>query len=461
VRDTSLPPSHADGAGSDLPADLITAARPGGAAGESAADTIAATPRRGGALTGWPTAAWLLVWLLSLAAYVMAGRDAMLFYLLWIGFAVLWGFRISGLKPTLSVLAAMIATAVGAVGIDAAWLAAVLLMSAVFLVMVWQVHRRQSADAERARVSEENARLLAAQRRFLQDASHQLRTPITIALGHAELLARDLSGRAEQRDIHVVVGELARLKSLSERLLLIASSEDREFLRLEPVGLDSFIMEALRRWLPAAQRRWRLGHLDPVTVGADRERLGLAVDALLENAVQHTGTGDEIRLSVLRDDVTAACCLVIEDTGEGIAAAELESIFDRFRTGSSGGSRGAVPGGRPPEAPRSAVSGGRPPEAPRGAVSGGRPPEAPRSAVSGAPPPEPRRRTGLGLALVRAVARGHGGEVRVHSTPGVGSRFEVVLPATVLPATAPHGVVASSISRPAPANGPRARANLR
>lgn len=489
VRDTSLPPSHADEWGADGrpaqadPADRTTegisssaaggiaVARPaaasqtdaGGAAddapgsritgvlgsaeedslpdagsGHSQADGLACASWRRWNRSGWPAAAWLLVWLLSLVAYVIAGRrDAMLFYAVWVCFAVMWGLRISGLKPTLWVLAAMIATAVAAVGLDAAWpdepagrLVAALLMTAVFIVMVWQVHRRQSADAERARVSEENARLLATQRRFLQDASHQLRTPITIALGHAELLARDLAGRVEQRDIHVVVGELARLKSLSETLLLIASSEDREFLRLEPVALDSFIMEALRRWLPAAQRRWRLGHLDLITVRADRERLGLAIDALLENAVQHTGTGDQIKLSVLRDDVAQAACVVIEDSGEGIAAADLESIFERFRTGSAPSSRSA-------EAPRSA------PEAPRSAASGGRPPEAPR-------------RTGLGLALVRAVARGHGGEVRVRSTPGAGSRFEFVLPAKELPEDVPSG-----IGEPAQASDPRSEAKLR
>jgi two-component system, OmpR family, sensor kinase len=368
------------------------------AAGGSLPAETSAAARRGGTVSG-PAAAWLLIWLLSLVAYVIVGwRDAMLFYLVWVGSAALWGFRISGVKPTLSVLAAMIATAVAAAGLDAAWptmpaerVVAALLMAGVFIAIVWHVHRRQSADAERARVSEENARLLASQRRFLQDASHQLRTPITIALGHAELLARELADGTQQRDIHVVVGELARLKRLSERLLLIASSEDREYLRVEPVELDSFILEVLRRWLPAAQRQWRLEHLDPVTMRADRERLGLAVDALLENAVQHTKTGDEIRLSVLRDG-PAAARLVVEDNGEGIPPGELESIFERFRTGSDGGSR----------------------------------------------------RTGLGLALVRAVARGHGGEVRVRSAPGTGSRFELVLPENVPPGDAPQ-----SISEPA------------
>jgi signal transduction histidine kinase len=277
---------------------------------------------------------WIALWLLGLACIVIYSRwQAVPFHLVWI---------------------------------------TLLLM--MFGLVMRHAHRRQAADTERARVSEENARLLASQRRFLQDASHQLKTPITIALGHAELLARGLTDAGQSRDAHIVVGELTRLKSLAERLLLIATSENSDFLRPEPVALDGFVMEVLRRWRPTAQRCWQLGRLDPVTVNADRERLGLAVDALLENAVQHTGSGDVIRLAVRR--VRDCARVIVEDSGSGIPQAELAHIFDRFRTGS----------GKP-------------------------------------------RGTGLGLALARAIAHGHGGEVLAHSTAGVGSKFEVVLPA--------------------------------
>jgi signal transduction histidine kinase len=261
------------------------------------------------------------------------------------------------------------------------WITLILIM---FGLVMRYAHRRQAADTERARASEQNARLLAAQRRFLQDASHQLRTPITIALGHAELLARELTDSEHARDIDVVAGELTRLKSLAERLLLIATSENPEFLHPEPVALDGFAVEVLRRWRRTAQRRWQLGRLDAATVSADRERLGLAVDALLENAVQHTGTDDVIRLSVRR--VKGFARVIVEDSGCGIPDSEIGFIFDRFRTGSSAGG-------------------------PRG--------------------------TGLGLALTRAIALGHGGEVLVRSTPGLGSTFEFVLPA---PATDPAGL---------------------
>jgi signal transduction histidine kinase len=256
------------------------------------------------------------------------------------------------------------------------------LMAAMFWLMVWHSQRRVAADAERALVSEENARLLATQRRFLQDASHQLRTPITIALGHSELLARELAGRQEGRDIEVVVGELARLRRLGERLLVIAGSEDPDFLRPEPVALDQFTMEVLRKWMPTAQRRWQFGRLDSAVVSADLERLGLAVDALLENAVRHTGDGDLIQLSVDAAGRAGEARIIIADSGTGIAPAELEHVFDRFRT---------------------------------------------------APPADGSRGTGLGLALVRAVAHAHGGDVRVRSTPGAGSEFEFALPAAAQP----------------------------
>ncbi len=335
--------------------------------------------------SGWLDLAWVLLWMLGLTGIMVFARwEAVPFHLIWVSFALLYGFRIRKAKPTFWVLTAMVATTFAAIGLDVvrgaqppAELTEVPLMAAMVWVMLWHAHRRQAADTERARVSEHNGRLLATQSRFLQDASHQLRTPITIALGHAELLARSLADREEERDIHVVVGELNRLRSLSERLLLIAASENPDFLRREPVALEQLTMEALRRWRPAAQRRWQLGHLDQATVYADRDRLRLALDALLENAVQHTSPDDVIRLSVVRDDHPGHASLVIEDSGSGIPPAELTHIFDRFTTGSS-------PGGH--------------------------------------------RGTGLGLALVHVVAHGHGGDVRVHSAPGDGSRFELVLP---------------------------------
>ncbi len=326
------------------------------------------------------------------AIFAFPGWATIPTHVIWICVTLVYGFRTWSPYPALWVIVVVMATTATDVGVDVAQGAEpteVPLMAALFLAMIWNVRHKLAAERESRLVGEENARLLAAHRRFLQDASHQLRTPITIALGHAELLARAPVGRQEGHDIQVVLGELNRLRRIAERLLVITAAEGPEFLRLEPVALDSFIMEILRRWRPTANRRWQVGRLDEAIVQADRERLSLAVDALLENAVRHTADDDVIKLSVVAPGSAGSPVrMIVADGGQGIPPELLRHIFDRFRSGDSGHPRG----------------------------------------------------TGLGLALVRAVARAHGGEVEVRSTPGHGSEFELLLPApsgppTLLPPT--------------------------
>ena len=327
---------------------------------------------------------WAALCLLNLAAIaVWPSEHTIPFHLVSIGFALLYGFRVLPAAPELWGLGIVIITTFTGLSLDLLHdahsveeIADTPLLAAMFVATVWHANRRITADRELRLIGEKNARLLSAQRRFLQDASHQLRTPITIALTYAELLARDLSGSEELRDIQVVIAEMTLLRRLSERLLVIAAAEDPDFLRTEPVMLDQFATDVIERWRPTAQRRWKLGRLDYATVLADVERLGLAVDALLENAVKHTSADDVIELSVI-SDVPGTVRLVVGDAGVGIGADELQHVFERFRTGSSA------------------------------------------SGIRG---------TGLGLALVRAVANAHGGSAAVRSTPGKGSEFEIVLP---------------------------------
>jgi signal transduction histidine kinase len=339
----------------------------------------------------WLDAGWAVFSAINVAAiFVFPIWATIPIHVVWICVTLVYGFRTWSPRPALWVIGVVMATTATDVVVDIARRAEpteVPLMAALFLAIVWHARRKLAAEQKTTLVSEENARLLATQRRFLQDASHQLRTPITIALGHAELLARGLTGRQEGHDIQVILGELSRLRRIAERLLVIAAAEDPEFLHPEPVALDSFTMEILRRWRPTADRRWQLGRLDKVTTQADKERLGLAIDALLENAVRHTSDGDVIKLSVMAAG-TSPVRMVVSDGGQGIPDEQLQHIFDRFRSGDSGHPRG----------------------------------------------------TGLGLALVRAVARAHGGEVLVRSRPGQGSEFELLLAHASL--TFPAGMTA-------------------
>jgi signal transduction histidine kinase len=339
---------------------------------------------RHGARRGGLDAAWVALSLLNLAAIaIWPSWDTIPFHLISISFALLYWLRVWPADPMLWGIGIVLLTTVTGIALDVLRDAGSLeeateipLLAGIFVAVIWHANSRITADSERRLIGEKNARLVAAQRRLLQDASHYLRTPITIALTHAELLARELTGQQEVRDIEIIVGEMTRLRRLSERLLVIAASEDPEFLHLEPVHLDEFVLEAIERWQPTAHRRWALGKLDAAIIMADVERLGLAVDALLENAVRYTVPGDVIKLSVISDQA-GLVRLQVSDTGSGIADDDLAHLFERFRTGS----------------------------------------------ISGA-----ARGTGLGLALVRAVASAHGGSATVRSTLGEGSEFEICLP---------------------------------
>jgi signal transduction histidine kinase len=327
------------------------------------------------------------------AIYYFAYWETVPFHFIWISLTLLYGFRSWPTGPTMWILGAVMLTTASGIGIDvwrgtepAEELTEVPLMAAVFVATVWHSQRKLAAERSVRLIGEHNARLLTDQRQFLQDAAHQLRTPITIALGHAELLAADLAGdlagQQQGDDIGVVIGELNRLRRISERLLLIAAAGDPAFLHAEGVQLDQMIADHVRRWRPTISQHLRIGRLDAVWVRADRERLGLAVDALIENAVRHSESDGGIQLSVIRDYPGMPARIVVADAGAGIPADLLPFIFDRFRTSDGGQSRG----------------------------------------------------TGLGLPLVRAVALAHGGDVTVRSAQGKGSEFELTLPLPGWPA---------------------------
>src|SRR5215472_2787209 len=132
--------------------------------------------------------------------------EAVFLHLIWVSAALLYGFRLWRGGPTIAVL--VVATAATGVCILADYLRGaqpqVPLPAAMFAVMAWHAHRRLAATEQIERVSEYHRRLVDRQRAFIQDASHVLRTPITIALGHAELIQRSAAS-AYGKDATVVV----------------------------------------------------------------------------------------------------------------------------------------------------------------------------------------------------------------------------------------------------------------
>jgi len=334
--------------------------------------------------TYWIEIAWGAFACLNLLGMLTFGTwETVPFHFIWVSVTLLYGFRVWKVRSTAWTLTVvMLATATfilidvsrGVQPLDE--VTEVPLMAAMFVAMVWHARRRLSAMEELRRVSEANLSLLERERRFIQDASHELRTPITVALGHAELIERNAGDELLAQDAAVVADELHRLRRLSERLLVLAAAEHPGFLHRSEVDLEPMIVDTVRRWSPTP-RRWTLGEIDEATVDADLDRIQLALDALIENAVKHTGPEDSIELALSRQADMAV--VVVADTGSGIPPEELDRIFDRFARADPARNRD------------------------RGGV-------------------------GLGLSVVRAIAEAHGGSVRVRSTLGRGSSFELRLP---------------------------------
>jgi two-component system OmpR family sensor kinase len=209
----------------------------------------------------------------------------------------------------------------------------------MFIAMVWHARRRQEAVGIAEQHAEHLESTLEREEQFLHDASHELRTPVTIARGHLEMLGR--SNSRNSAEIDVALDELSRMERILDRLLLLARADPPDFLELEQVELDHFLEDVFMRWSEIAPRNWRLGALAHGTLRADPEQLRIALDALLENAVKYSEAGDPIELSsrATGDKVV----IEVDDEGIGVPDEALTRIFERFarsdpaRTRTAGG----------------------------------------------------------------------------------------------------------------------------
>ena len=220
-----------------------------------------------------------------------------------------------------------------------------------------------------------------AQRRFIADASHDLRTPVAVLLSLAEN-ARDHVGERDQGE---VLGDIAqqaqRLGSLLSNLLALARADEGQLaLERDPLWLDQLAADAVTSLLPLADERGltlRTGALEPALVDGDLARLLLVLLNLVENALTYTPAGGQITVSVVRFPRWAE--LTVLDTGVGVPATDLPHVFERFYRADSA----------------------------RRHEQGG---------------------SGLGLAIAQTLVQAHGGAITVSSIVGVGSRFIVTLP---------------------------------
>ena len=214
-----------------------------------------------------------------------------------------------------------------------------------------------------------------AQKHFIADASHDLRSPLTVLRGNLDLLKRNLSEGERQESLKAMEGEVERMGRIVNDLLLLAEVESGQMKRREMVSLKEILLEgAARGQQLAPNTNIVMGRLEDLSVMGDAYMLKRLLSNLIDNAIAYTPEGGVITLSLYRDGDQAL--LEVADKGKGIAPEHLPHIFDRFY--------------RVDQA-RSRIKGG----------------------------------SGLGLAIVKAIAEQHQGKVTVTSEPGKGSTFTV------------------------------------
>jgi two-component system, OmpR family, sensor kinase len=221
------------------------------------------------------------------------------------------------------------------------------------------------------------AAAMTAQRRLLSDVSHQLRTPLTVARGHLEVL--DRTGVADPREVHetlyVVIDEIDQMTSLVERLLLLGRAFEPDFVGAEAIDARSFMADLHAAAAVIAPRDWSLGPVADVTLEGGYDALRGAMLNLIDNAVKATSEGDAIRVSADRL-VDGEVALSVADAGPGIPPTERKDVLERFRRGGAPDATGS----------------------------------------------------GLGLAIVTAVAHAHGGRVEIATSDLGGAAVSIVLP---------------------------------
>jgi signal transduction histidine kinase len=311
------------------------------------------------------------------------------FHFIYVSFTILYGFRawrtgrtVLGIAFVTCSTALITLIAIGQGRENWAELTEVPLMTLMFLVMVFHVRRRQQATAVAQRLAHQRSLDLARQKAFLSDVSHELMTPITIARGSIEVLGRDeeRSGEDVEETLEIVGSELARMGRLIQRLLLLENAAVADHLRPVPTDVAPFLREAYARWARTGDHDIVLGETPQGTAPLDRDHALLALDAALENAVQHAGEGARIELRGEGD--SDRLLLEVSDSGRGIDPQELPRLFERFYR---------------PDRARNRRHGG----------------------------------AGLGLSIVDAIMRAHGGDASISSAPGVGTTVTLAFPGYV------------------------------
>ncbi|HXN91157.1 MAG TPA: HAMP domain-containing sensor histidine kinase [Candidatus Sulfotelmatobacter sp.] len=245
-------------------------------------------------------------------------------------------------------------------------------MPLIVLPMIYRMNRAIEAQRQ---ANEQLAGVLAAQRRFLTDVSHQVATPLATIMTNLSILSRASRGGAAGEAVADSVAEAQRMKRMLGRLRSLAHADEDVPLRRELVDLAELTADVVRAYTAQAATTGvglvtEIGANAHVRLLADKDLLREAVANLVDNAVRVSPRGADVRLRV--DRGAAGSVIAVADSGPGIEEDRLPRLFERFQRSDSG--------------------------------------------------------SGLGLAIARRVVERHGGTIRVKTARGTGSTFTIELP---------------------------------
>ena len=221
------------------------------------------------------------------------------------------------------------------------------------------------------------ASAMSSQRRLLSDVSHQLRTPLTAARGHLEVLGRGAVDDPDEvrETLNLVIDQIDHTRAVVDRLLMLGRALEADFLDAHPTELRALLQEVYETVAVLAPRRFTAPVSPDLVLEVDVEKLRGAILNLVDNAVRATGEDDEVALVASLDARGEVVRISVDDSGPGIPESERSAVLERFNR----------PGARD------------------------------------------QYGTGLGLAIVKAVAEAHGGWIEIGTSPLGGARVSIAL----------------------------------
>lgn len=225
-------------------------------------------------------------------------------------------------------------------------------------------------------------RAFKKQKQFVSDASHELRTPISVIKGYVDLLNRWGKEKPKVRDeaIKAIKKETENMKQLMENLLLLARGDDSELIKNEELfNLNNLIKEIIKEFkLLKDDIEINFQEKAEINFWGDKNLFKQLIRIFIDNSIKFTSNSENIKLMIDKTE-TSNCIISIEDKGQGIAAEDLPHVFDRFYQADKSRTR-------------------------------------------------KKEGSGLGLAIAKEIVDSYNGEIDVESTEGEGTTFRIYLP---------------------------------